>query len=266
MIRKNIAIIRGDGLILSENSIPRCSEAGLLISLLLSVFFSLISCNLNNVDGNKDNDFGSGILGKSINLKGQVFEIISEGKYEKWSYDDDVEIYSSLGGSGEIKRNGQFSFNINTPNQYAPFFEWGWVYDDMEELNNFQINPVSAQMALFDSLYVSFNSSFFGMLEKTANTHNEDILEHIFFIFVDQDVTVSADKTIYTEQHTGGEIGKPPTVFYTNYIVNAFEHSLKAGWNIVYVRSIFEGNSTYKKTFLHANPNNWKWIFSRIYY
>jgi len=152
-----------------------------------------------------------------------------------------------------------------TPNKYDPHFVWGWIYDDMEKLNNFNISPASVKIALFNSLSVDFKSDHYsGILENVPLASKKDIMEYVYYIYVDQDVTVSADKTNYTEQHLGGVVGEPPTVFYTNYTVDAFNHSLKAGWNIVYVRSIFEGNNTYKETFLHANPNNWNWTLSML--
>ena len=240
-----------------------------IICLLVSIYFFVISCNFDYDDKDYDNDFESGILGKNLNLSGQVYERMSEGGYEEWNFSNDVEIHSLLGGSGILNKNGQFSFNIGTPNQYDPHFIWGWVYDNMEELNNFKISPVSVQMALLNSLIVDFNSdSFTGSIEGIPQTSisdsTEDIYEYVYFIYVDQDVTVSADKTNYTEQIEIYELfGNGSFVINNNYTIDAFSHSLKEGWNAVYVRTIFEGNNTFK-TFLHANPSDLKWTLEII--
>ena len=219
--------------------------------LLASISFFVISCDIDD----NDNGVGSGVLGKHLNLSGQVYEKMREGGYEKWNFSDDGVIYSELGGNGVLKKNGQFSFNIGTPNQYHPHFFWEWIYDNIEELNNFKISSASVQMALLRPLAVNFDSaSFVGNLSRFQEPipqTSKRVMEDVYFIYIDHDVNVSADKTNYTSQQS------------VNYTIDAFNHSLKAGWNAVYVKTLFEDNNTFK-TFLHANPSHLKWTLEII--
>jgi hypothetical protein len=239
-----------------------------IICLLVSIYFFVISCDFDT--GDEDNDFESGILGNHLNLNGQVYERMPGGGFEKWNSSDDLEIRTLLGGSGVLKKNGQFSFNVGTPNQYDPHFVWGRIYFKMEELNNFKISPVSVQMALFSSLTVDFNSDYsVGLLEcipQTSKNDMEDVLEYVYFVYVDKDVTISADKTNYIETIYGGQIFPEDTFgeININYTIDAFNHSLKAGWNAVFVRTIFEDDNTIL-TFLHANPRHLKWTLGIIH-
>ena len=226
-----------------------------IVYLLFCILFLLISCD---PDENKDydNDFGSGILGKHLSLSGQVYGV--DDGMGIWGFSDYLELRSSLGGTGVLKKDGQFSFNIGIPNKLGPNFDWDWVYPFMYRLNNFQVSPASAQVASLPNYWVLnvYNNSestnaFIGALPQTSiKDITDDFSEYFSFVYVDRDVTISADKSNFK------------LLVISNDTVEAFNIRLKAGWNAVFIRTVRErngANTSSYTTILHAMPKHLKW-------
>jgi len=100
-VSKKLILLKSYGIIFINKEIKmrRKHNNTIIICLLTSISFFMISCDFNDVD--EDNDFGSGILGNNLNLSGQVYQRMQDGEYEIWNSSEDLKIYPKLGGSGD---------------------------------------------------------------------------------------------------------------------------------------------------------------------
>ena len=235
---------------------------GILVTVL--VFgMAVISCDDGN-DG--DNGGGSGFMGATLNLSGQVWTI-------DWDENGNriIERYtgvnrtvtSYIGDSGSIS-NGQLSFSIGTPFELESIQEiFGWWE---EEFKNFNIRPSNARIAELDILDVSGN----GRLDKIGSNNNDTIHDDVFYYYVDRDVTITGTGGTYTHEcdcieyegqcYCGNNCDCGGTWIIRNLSLN-----LKTGWNAITIReewnernqtgtlSIFAGDSSIARWFLYEH-------------
>ena len=245
---------------------------GILV-IVLVFGMAVIGCD----DGNGgDNGGGSGFMGTTLNLNGQVWtrdwdendnptyerftgsRTINPATYHICGDDECIDII--IGGSGSII-NGQLSFSIGTPSELISVQEVFGM--NAKSFNNFNISPSSARAVELDILYISGGEE----LDKRISDSNTS--EDVFYYYVDRDVTItgSGKKTTHEcdcieyngycdceeweEQcHCGG-----------TYITRNLNLNLKTGWNVVTVKHEWnERNNTSTMTVSTGDSSRARWI------
>ena len=222
----------------------------------------IVGCDEGN---GGDNGGGSGFIGATLNLSGQVW--ISD-----WDENDEriVERYtggnrtvtSHLGGNGSIT-NGQLSFSIGTPSGLESIQEIIWWGEEFE-LTNFNISPSNARIAELDILDVSGNGGLYKIGENNSGTISEDV----FYYYVDRDVTITGTGGTHTWEH-GCDCNEWNDRCYCGgsgtFTVRNINLSFKAGWNAVTLKSewnertdtetysIIAGDSSIARWFLYED-------------
>jgi len=213
-----------------------------IIALVAVIGFSLAAC-----DNGNDNGGGGGALGATLNLSGQVYTVDWDADYYTLvPYTGNSAVYSDLGGSGSIT-NGQLSFGIGIPSEMEKLIEYfGWFSD----LENFSLSPTAAQ-----GNFLSLGTPT-GYLSRENSTFSssEGVSEEVMYIYVDRDTTISASRTVKTEEFEDEE--------YDAYTMttNAFNITLKEGWNSLHSKWTYTRSGDETLTISLKNPNNLKWV------
>jgi hypothetical protein len=185
-------------------------------------------------------DATSGFIGATLNLTGQVWE---------FSPDDDEMVHftgstsvSALGKTGTIT-NGQLNFSIGTPD-----FDGGFKYM-LEDVfwtpsEDMKISTTEIKGNVIFGLEAEINDSFVGKGSWTDDTY-----EGVFFVYVDRDVTISAEE----ESDVWGD---------GVTVRNAYNITLRRGWNAIHEKChVVSDDDDEVITFAHANPPTMRWAF-----
>ena len=226
-----------------------------IIVLAAVIVFSMSAC------GDDDENGGSGggsALGATLNLSGKVFtgdwnetgvtyNEFTGNRTISASYLDENDRDIAIGGTGAIT-NGQLSFSIGTPSSLQNIS--GFFGSDF---NNLRISNTAARVADLN-LRVPNGSRVYRGNESTTLTRWES--EEVLYMYVDRDVTVSADR----KENTGTEDG-----FTWTETFNAFTINLKEGWNALHSRRVAvetDTSETFTMTISTGNPANLRWILN----
>ena len=229
-----------------------------IIALAAIIGFLMTACDDGNgEDIGSDINNGSGALGATLNLSGQVYTWFDWGDIGGFEiFTGNLGVHSDgFGGTGSVT-NGQLNFSIGRP---ARLFSILYLFQEMEAegLNNFRFNPAEAQCAMLGLLTIPDGSIGRGNAVLNSITANgrSDTMHLGSYIYVDRDVNFSADLTQsnYHDRY---------------YTVNAFNINLKAGWNALYGEEtrIIEYTEAgtilnYIITYSTASPGGLRWVF-----
>jgi hypothetical protein len=237
-----------------------------IIALVAVIAFSMAACgdpdDENNGNGNGNGNGGGGVGDTSaptpegkyyhednLVLSGQVYlEDYYTGSYTP--FNDDLEIRNVHGGSGQVT-GGMLSYSIGVPPYLIPlndYFEG--LFDDYEDLTVSR----EANSYLVENLPIS--TLYYGSLKRVKVIIGEKYSsEQVFYLYVDNDVTISGKGWTVTEKEGGMTI--------TGTLGN-LNLQLKEGWNTVYSKVILEEtNATtgkYTKNVLLSNPASLMWV------
>jgi hypothetical protein len=218
--------------------------------ITLAVLIGLLTIGCSDDDGDGNGGDGSGYLGATLELSGQVYTG-DDNSFDYKNYTGgDLTVSSLYGGSGTIT-GGKLNFTIGVPENLNTFdFEdlFGYGYDDVTSSSS------SVQGVILDKL--STNPG--GRLYKENDTRSESgnsfskTHEEVLYVYVNKDVTVS---------------GKGTTIKITdhNYTFTSknFNLALKAGWNAVYLKyfesGTYDHGSTETGTISLSNPSL-RWV------
>jgi len=228
-----------------------------IIAFIAVIGFTMAACS---TDGGDDPPVTTAPLGATLNLSGPV---------DLWVYDDDTDEFVlidnftgnrevtaiffdgdddddniiPLGGNGAIT-GGQFSFTIGTPNHTLPISEL------MSNINgeDISINNPAVQAV---GLNLRTPSGFLFREHKT-----ETIDDQVQYIYVADDVTISAGKSSFSGDQYGTET------------LSAFTINLKKGWNALRFRYVVTSTNPYSATmtFSAANPGHLRWVLHEFDY
>jgi hypothetical protein len=218
--------------------------------------------NNNYGDGGDDdgddgdiND-GTAYLGNTLELSGQVYlgrrnETGIGVSYENFNGNLTIDDY--YGGSGEIT-DGNLAFSIGTPDELKAFSDpqhyededynagWGSFFDDHD---NVQASANVRGLVLHTLYYVDYYNAGMGRGFQKQNTtisvHGNSYsgtLEHVFYMYVENDVTVSGKGKSETYTTVEG------TTYTQTITTRNFNLALKAGWNAVYTKYEFSETFT----------------------
>ena len=237
----------------------------LAFTLALGAVLVLGGCSLDPGDGPGSNGGGGGgggsggggggsgsALGETLRLSGQVYVFNRDGTFTPFA-GSNLAVFSELGGSGTIS-NGQLSFIIGTPqyleNNFRELF-------GVDYLNNFTVSPVTTRGAFL--FLRTLNGDDLDRGNFYFSSTNNFVYEAVFYLYVDRDVTIRADRTVVETWRDSSY-----SQLITD-ITNAFNLNLRTGWNALHYRNVFVGtdtNLTYTYTFSAANPGNLFWILN----
>ena len=224
-----------------------------LAAFALALALVLTAC------GGEDNGGGSGSLGATMNLGGNVYTM-------DWN-DDDRPVFTRFtgnrtilsdprGGTGTIA-NGQLSFTFGRP---APE-NLENIGDYLEDwVDGMTVTPANAIGTFLWLETASVGTTVDGDLarENRTETATSGRREDVFFIFVNQDVTMQADRRTGTWDDNG---------YSGTYEIRAVNITLREGWNAL--RTVVElretGPNRYSETITvsHANPGSpVRWVIS----
>jgi hypothetical protein len=136
--------------------------------------------------------------------------------------------------------NGQLSFIIGTPYFYE-------LCEDMLE-DVFSTSPKDMNISTTDlkgfvllGLHTDIGVLFRGF-------YTDDTTEHVYFVYVDRDVSISAEENI----RVWG------TVTYTRF---AYNITLKKGWNAIHEMFYDVSDNEMEITVTYANPATMRWVY-----
>ncbi|MCL2846042.1 MAG: hypothetical protein FWE23_11455 [Chitinivibrionia bacterium] len=239
----------------------------LAVMLAALVFIGCSGGGTSGGGGYGGDETVSGVL--ELNLRGQVwlgdwthddiYDVLTDVRYTQFS--GNRTVFSSIGVNGEIS-NGQLNFTVGTPSNiylgyaYDYFDDWSGGYD------NLRISNPEARVVL---LWLNIPmSGVYRELETVSRSGNRTNYtgQHVIFIYVDQNLTVSGRGTSYNWQELWNGITYRETLRTSNFNI-----SLKKGWNSILFRfeetvSISNNTIIYDlmETISIGNPNNLRWV------
>ena len=163
----------------------------------------------------------------SLILSGQISELADDGSFFPNSTLNGI-LTSPVGGEGTVTY-GQMSFTIGTPD---PSFlqsieEFFHASLDPEGYNyaNVIFSVPEAKVAFFNELNGETENGDDFIVQRVGTNSDDGLLEAVSYIFVDRDVTITA------EGRVGGE----------DYIIvfSNIELQLQRGWNVLYHKADF---------------------------
>ena len=201
----------------------------LIIALAVIIGFSFTACD----DGE---DGGGGIASglSTLNLSGRVVLEDIDVEAQKVTYTNftgpNLKIDDSgLGGSGTVN-NGNLSYSVGKPEDLYPF--------DVEDLEYFfggyelTASKQSVEANILMGLYLENADGviYKGSSSISGNQNSSKITEEsVYYIYVDDDVTITGKG--YTETDTETEGGITYTETFTS---RNFSLPLKKGWNAIH--------------------------------
>ena len=208
-----------------------------IIVLAAVIVFSMVSCNNSSGGGSGG---GSGYLQDKLDLSGKVYtEVLEMGGGINYTYREytgaNLTIDDYYGGSGTVI-DGKLNYSIGTPNYlYTLDFEdyFDFDYDDISSSNTGIKGFFLEELETTPSGYLCKKN------EKitVGNGSVSGTTERVYFVYVDNDVTVSGKGKTETDTDEEGT--------WTNKTKD-FTLKLKSGWNAVYYKESFSG--TFKGT------------------
>lgn len=224
-----------------------------IFALVVVIGFFFIACGEDD-----EGDESSASLGATLNLSGQVYDEHWDGNSALYvPYTGTVETLSNYrylgnsnwdknGGSGKIE-NGQLSFSIGTPDHLMNVVE---IFEELDELKNFKISNTDANSA---SLNLGTGSRWLGR-EYISYTSTSETYESVSYVYVDRDITISAERTVFTDEDGG---------FSWTETYNAFNINLKTGWNAVSIKCVeieTATSETEEWTYSATIPSHLRWV------
>ena len=193
-------------------------------------------------------------LGPTLTLSGQVYILDDTLTFPFFTGSRTVVAFFNdyIDTSGSIN-NGQFSYSVGTPSGLTNAEDFLGYLD----MDNQKINPPDAKMAIIDpelhigdipllyddedNIYIFTGEMAFGTFTATSQTL-------VMYIYTDQNVTWSADRTV---------INHP---FYDE-VINAFNVDLETGWNAITI-TITSSGSTWTQTYSAGIPADSRWLLA----
>jgi len=181
----------------------------------------------------------NGHLGNTLNFSGQVYTLIVEfDEMETITFTPFTRsqpITSNLTGVTGAITNGRLSFQAGRPSNLGPL-------DDIWMFDGATINPSSARGIELEML-----RSNTGMNRGNASGNRmSNTWNIVMHVFVDREVTISRG----AETNVWGDFSNT---------TNAFNITLREGWNAVHVNEVSTETSG-TETISLGNPGNLRWV------
>jgi succinate dehydrogenase flavin-adding protein (antitoxin of CptAB toxin-antitoxin module) len=154
-------------------------------------------------------------------------------------FTDDLTIYGinqTENETGEITK-GKLKYSVGAPRQLS---EIDTLLERFSE-NHFENVKSSVTNAKYSSLSMLTNELNYNRLLRenfTTVSESENVYEMTAYVYVDKDVTVSGNGTVYDNSDTGEDV----------IITEDFSLALKTGWNAVYHKEIVSGDNPKTRT------------------
>jgi len=184
-------------------------------------------------------------LGETLNFSGQVYGGASQDYNQNNPYTHNADVYAEydIGGNGSIK-TGKLEFTINTPKITQQLFS-GSMYD------NLKFNPSDVQGAPLSLRAISQEGNH-NNYALTRTRTNGNTTESVNYLYVDRDVTVTAQGTTSDYEDQGQTITR---------ITSNINLNLKKGWNTVYSKEETIGNTRTFSLSLRNYALKWVLVF-----
>ena len=202
-------------------------------------------------------------LGPTLTLSGQVYTIEDTG-FTPFQGSLSINSVGGIGGNGAVT-NGQFSFNISTPNALEPLtqppVESGGTF------TNVQISPADAR-GVGLNLEITGNPDYNYLFRMDVGLAMSQTLmyisESVYYVYVDRDVTMTGGPGTSSTSSINGSL---------TLVTSGFNISLKQGWNAMYLKTVYPDPVESQNNRIHANmsmsaanPSHLKWVAQWVDY
>jgi hypothetical protein len=208
--------------------------------------------------GGATNTPTSNALGATLNLTGQVSIFSWDGDNPVFiEFTDTRGVFSDdpdIGGEGAINA-GLLSFNIGVPKELYSIKRFHYSISNIGA-NNLRVTPTTARYAELNLRTISDDPPIYGRLLRENNSYSSGTWtdEGVIYIYVDRNVTISADRTVWDFKDED---------YSWSATINAFNILLSTGWNAIYYKGIStetENFVTESVTISSSTPDTLKWI------
>ena len=216
--------------------------------------------------GGEDNGGGSGFLGATLNLSGQVYTVQQTDDYRPifTRFGGHRTVFSDLpgGGTGTII-GGQLNFTFGRP-ATEHLVRIGDLFAGTEIdyfFDSFMVTPTNAgSFAAWWFHTATVGTTADGGIVRSHRTRTATYgsYENVMFMFVDRDVTIRGDRTIRSWDRDDDR--------RAYYYARAFNITLREGWNALHERQEWRETASYTSataSLSHAFPGSpVRWILN----
>ncbi|WP_461256300.1 InlB B-repeat-containing protein [Treponema sp. R80B11-R83G3] len=223
-----------------------------VIALVAVIGFSIVACGDGGGGGGDNPVTGGGTVyfGTTLTITNeQVYTMNDQGNTVTYTpYTGNLTLEpdtSDISGTATIT-NGKLSFSIGTPDE---LYAWDVFLQSFFSLySNVTTTDASVKSNMHNGFY---DDQYTLNKEKTTRVNNTSgILEHVFYIYVDKDVTVKGT-------------GKTTSIYGINMTTTNVSLALRTGWNAVYQKmtATYSSNSISEtQTMSLGNPSGINWV------